>query len=597
MCEPSVTLYGTTVISQTTTYWTTWTSVKTQDPVIGLTTVEGKTVLATSTPEPITSIGSSYVTTVALSTSIVPQQTRYYPCSSAPSSATSSTSSLQSLDVNTFSSAVNAAPTFSSAVATSSSAATPTTTSASNSASSASLSSTRSGLSSVAVFSTSDATPTSNASSFPSSSGTISVNTSPALASLLSSASASFATTSTATAHSIAPTKSSSHVVIPVVASVVSVAAVFALFLLGMRLQRRGGRAGKTSIPKRRSQESYWERRFRALETGAIAPSGSRRASPGREGDEFLGTGSKKLHLTMNLESHALPSRPASRLSMISAFFTSKPVPQAAKLPLPGPAADRSSRWNLSRPLRHALAAVSDTTSIRSKKTSIRSKKKRWSEKYSPKKSTAGQPASFTWAPEERAEAPWVGWDGSVTVVVPKAQEQEEILTPPDDHNYMETRSANSFSSAKDSYRPIPSPSSATFGGYYQSNPPSTPAVKPFIPRSASQRTSYSSSTSTKPSGESESSARSVDSTKSFGCEEDFFPTPIRALISPTPSFRAKRESVTGTKLPELSLSREATTPSLWVKDDLFARLGYGGIEELSNVGEAKHNDAYEGLY
>ncbi|WVQ70714.1 hypothetical protein IAR50_000236 [Cryptococcus sp. DSM 104548] len=375
-CEqiPSITIWGTTQITSISSYYSTFTSLVPGDQVtrtatsIVPDTCDDGSDCPSSTSTGVdtitmmkTSVGSSAVETQMVFTSIVPQNTLYYPCSDAftttsgsatwqsGSSLPAATQSTQEL-VSTTSAYPITSPLPTSIVI--------------ESGSSTGMSSSASQSSSSAIQSSFQAVPASPTTTMSDSSRSPSGTE--------SSSHSTSSGSSMGTGHSDAsqsPSSSGSSNCGAIIGGVVGgIVAMLFLVLLLLCVRRR--RAKKQNAPSDQGNDvgDYWERKFRALEAGGAGGSGE-----GTEKDDWDLKSSRKLHLTLDLASKDIDvtsTRRQSRLSTISSFFASSfagAVPSRIR---------SNGGLNFSRPLGPPLLpSEADSASLRSHPKSPRSVK------------------------------------------------------------------------------------------------------------------------------------------------------------------------------------------------------------------------------
>lgn len=305
-------------------------------------------------------------------------------------------------------------------------------------------------------------------------------------------------------------------------------------------------------------EDDYWETRFRELEAEAESP-GEKGERAGHE-IKRLRVGlrfrcSADMKLTLDLASKALPNRPASRLSTISGFFKySRPESQLSTISswlrpasVPFQAPIKGKRLNFSRPLRASLASTRSKASAKSSRFG-----------------TVSTPQ------EERKGMEWIRGDEGERDV-PLDRDQSRIIS--DVGMIVPTSILRGDSSSS-----IPT----TFG---RKTPQADHAVRFQSPPSPRPDVRHRPASSVSESASSSLSETSVAAT--FGSivsssERRLFPPERRD--STVSSLRDRRGSQ-GRAVPELHLSREALTPSLWIDEDVYARFQsqdngvYGGIE------------------
>lgn len=242
--------------------------------------------------------------------------------------------------------------------------------------------------------------------------------------------------------------------------------------------------------------------------------------------------------LTLDLESKALPDRPASRLSTISAFF--KPSPQSIRVPAAG-----GAKLNFSRPLYRLRTA--STASYRSKASDHSVTRK------------------VPFIDEERKGMEWIrgealeimGQPDKAGVASAMRPETEMITSTSVPHQDPPT--TQSSYPAERRKRPLPNGLDRVFplpDVNIQSNPPNLDSVELDV------------------------AGFTVSSISNPPKSRRLFPS------EPVSSIRERRESQ-GRPIPTLHLSREAITPSLWLDDELNAMFSresqsdgpYGGID------------------
>ena len=252
---PSVTLWGTTQITTTTTFISTYTQLVPQPPII---TLDGKT-LTTTTPTQTFTLSSQVVKPTVI-TQVVPQKTLFYPCST-----TDTSNGGTSLSDPTFSSLVETigASLFSGAVSVTNTFAPPS----SQAASTSSLSQAAPVSSTSAIASSGYATASLSSESFTLPAPSTSYSPGPGLSTAASSADIiSSSSVSTEAAQNASSGSSNHH-------SWIIGAAVGGAFVLAFMLWCLwcwGKRRHESSWATRtlETNEDYWERRFRALESG-----------------------------------------------------------------------------------------------------------------------------------------------------------------------------------------------------------------------------------------------------------------------------------------------------------------------------------------
>ncbi|WVQ85905.1 hypothetical protein IAT38_008073 [Cryptococcus sp. DSM 104549] len=623
MCEsiPSVILWGTTQVTSTSSYITTITSVITGDPVatvsssidpgncadgdvVGCTPPQTKPVVVTVTPTS-TSTYTSQVETKVVATSLVPQKTLYYPCtataetSEAEQAQASSTSGQASVAAATHTTAAGEGELTGqfSGVATQTPAS--TTRVSSKLIGVDSITATDSDGSLMTLLSTTEI-----ASVLPSELAPVS--------SVASSSSVSGVSGASHDSNSTSTGSNTAAIAGGIVGGLVGLV-LLAFLVMCVRKRRRGRERGEYR-GEDGVDDDYWERRFRELEAEETG-------SPGEKDDDWDLKSSRKLHLTLDLASKQLPSRPASRLSVISSFFTSFAAPQPTLISEKG-----SGGLNFSRPLRRPpLPSETDAASVRSHPKSPRSTKssrkdkrlstrsgvsgksvKRLSAFILPSMREADEPFDLPpverqspemKAAEERMAMEWIrqsqgdevdeyaglsrGREGNLSLRVferdPSSSRSGESsavgLLPP--------RRPLAAHTADPSPPPIPAHRlSSTFSqisssGYFtnaafgDSRPSSslqdvqrTPVSAAYQPLRGGGRTLFPASS---PPAGPRAAAR------------EFAPRVLdQGLLSPplpgmAGSMGQTRQSQ-GKHVPQLQLSREAITPSLWVDDDMLAR-------------------------
>ncbi|WRT70657.1 uncharacterized protein IL334_007655 [Kwoniella shivajii] len=334
MCEqiPSVTLWGTTQLTSTITTSTILTSSISQS----------------------TRLVTSQVITKAVFTSLVPQQTLFYPCSDlssaqSPGPSAGAISSTQrgsqqpkASDANGGEGSIdpNATGQFTGSL--------PLNTR---------LSQTSSQLQSRSLSLISPSRTA--APSVPTPSASASGSTSPpVISSLAPSATAGEGTGENAQSQN----RTSSQAGTIAGAVVGSICALILLIMIGLCIQRRRTRTNsgsrrndwsEKSLPQSDVGNDYWERRFREIESanssrglsdGLGSGSASRLqhqphtvggVSDERKKGDWDSQTSRKLRLTLDLGSKDLESRPPSRLSMISSFFGGRITPTPNFMPSP----------------------------------------------------------------------------------------------------------------------------------------------------------------------------------------------------------------------------------------------------------------------
>ncbi|WVQ95601.1 hypothetical protein IAU59_002698 [Kwoniella sp. CBS 9459] len=315
-CEqiPSVTLYGTTQLTSTITTHALVTSIIRLDPTVSA----GETITPSTA-----SILSSQVITRTVITSLVPQQTLYSPC---PGDVDSTVTGV-----------VGARPTRNGAHApangeeTEDPQATGQFTGVIPSYQSIRSSATALTLSSYETTARTSSSLT-NAASSSHTAASSAVTSSIPINETSNSNGASSGSSSTASGD-VGP------IVGGVLGGVIGLVVLIVLIacIKKRRRDRRDRDVGEEYYGDGEGENSdYWERRFRQLE--AEGERGEKRGSgetgsvyggvQGIEGPEEMAR-HKKLHLTLNLASKDLPSRPASRLSAISSFFATRFNPSA----------------------------------------------------------------------------------------------------------------------------------------------------------------------------------------------------------------------------------------------------------------------------
>ncbi|WVF68044.1 hypothetical protein IAT40_002806 [Kwoniella sp. CBS 6097] len=314
-CEqiPSVTLYGTTQLTSTVTTHALITSIIRLDPTVA----DGETITPSTA-----SVLSSQVITRTIVTSLVPQQTLFSPCPrDGDSTITGVAGASQGTRVGSATTAKATGEETDDPQATGQfTGVIPAYISIKSSSTRLALSSYKSTsrIPSTATdalhFSTAAAT--SGAASGPSNNGTSGNDTSD-------------------------PSSTSSGNVGPILGGVLGGVIgpiVLIVLLVCIRKSQRNKRERRDGEEEEEEGQEgdYWERKFRQLE--AEGERGEKRGS-GETGDvdgvvqgvpgEDEMSRHKKLHLTLNLASKDLPSRPASRLSAISSFFATRFNPSA----------------------------------------------------------------------------------------------------------------------------------------------------------------------------------------------------------------------------------------------------------------------------
>ncbi|OCF30740.1 hypothetical protein I316_07626 [Kwoniella heveanensis BCC8398] len=370
-CEqiPSVTLYGTTQLTSTITTHALITSIIRLDPTVSA----GETITPSSA-----SILSSQVITRTVVTSLVPQQTLYSPCPGDGDGDTTATGVAGAQAQATKS--VARTPGQVQGEETDDPQATGQFTGVIPSYQSIKGSSTALALSSYnATLTKSQAASTNHA---PSSATVVPTD---------ASSSVSADSDGTSDSASSGSSSTSSNDLGPIVGGVLGgvislvVLVAFAVCIKRKNQRRKNRREryieGEEGEGGHDGNGDYWERRFRQLEAeGEKRVSGETGdgdgALQGHKGEEEM-THHKKLHLTLNLASKDLPSRPASRLSAISSFFatrfnpsamvTQSPSKRSTTLPMPPKSSMESTRLVKPRPSM-ALRSYSndDLRSVRS---------------------------------------------------------------------------------------------------------------------------------------------------------------------------------------------------------------------------------------
>jgi len=525
---PSVTLWGTTQITSTTQITTTSLSLFPGAPspspstsftvscdVLGNCITSTITNLVTVIPT-ITSTITTQVDATTVLTSIVPRQTLYSPCPDE-----SESSSVVGMDAETFSSASPVSQ--SSNTSSHGPGFTPSTSTSVTRSSSPSTSS--SGSSSSASPRISKPT-TSSITSILSMGSEIMPSQS-----MISSTTTSASATTSATVIAASSASNTSHSHGAVIAGSVIGSLVTLVVLLFLLIRLRRSRPSDRYDRAHDDKDEYWESRFRELEAEA--------ETPGEKGDASREE-SRRLHvsrvvhsladeqLTLDLGSKALPTRPASRLSTISAFF--KPAPEPFRAPT-----TTKGKLNFSRPLRPLRRA---------------------SEAPSKSRASASTRSARTPAVEERTGMEWMRGSGETQV---EGESVMENAVPTSIFRRESTTSANHQRAM---------PSIVRFPSELISLP------DPVEDSSISH------------SGSLESSSSSTGTT--LGSPHHLTQ---RRLCPPVGSIRHRRESI-GRHIPSLHLSREAITPSLWVDHELYARFhdmsgaspdgAYGGTEAVT---------------
>ncbi|GFZ48143.1 hypothetical protein JCM24511_05891 [Saitozyma sp. JCM 24511] len=372
---PSVTLYGTTQITTTGYIWSTHTATITGSPYITLDGSDLVTITPTSE-----SLSSTQVPGQTVVTSVVPQQTLYYPCSQDTSQATSSAAAVDhaaqqaaptsnnggsmtaaAFSASAVSAQVSAAATSLAQTSSGSAAAAQQVPAGSSAAVGASVTGSSSGVSQAVV---SAGISTSLSGGVGGASGTVTpqlVNPSQSSTSGITVAAVSSSHPSAASGNGTDAASSggtTSHSHSGAIAGGVA-GGVLALVMLCVGLgwvRRRMDRDKDEDWEARTldSREDYWERRFRQLdaEVGGegiesdsekVVGAGPTDAGAGATGPTPLE--SKKIRLTLDLASDGLSlDRPPSRLSAISTFFArSFPTPQVT----PGTKSKHKSRKSI----------------------------------------------------------------------------------------------------------------------------------------------------------------------------------------------------------------------------------------------------------
>ncbi|ODO10602.1 hypothetical protein I350_01199 [Cryptococcus amylolentus CBS 6273] len=601
-CEqiPSITIWGTTQITSTSSYFSTFTSLvpgdeitRTATSIVPGTCDDGddcasSTSVGVSTITMMkTSVGSSAVETQVVDTSIVPQNTLYYPCSntsqatSLPATASSGSSQPAATQQGTQMQASTTgaypvtSPLPSSIIVDDGSSTGQFSLGLSQSSSSATRSL------SQAVSTASHTITMSGASPF--STGTL-------------SASSSHSTSSTsdglsdASRHDAASSGSSSNhgaIIGGVVGGMLALLSLLALLLCCLRRRRK-----RSELPSEQKDDAgdYWERKFRALEAGG----GSGSVEGGAEKDEWDLKSSRKLHLTLDLASKDIDitsARRQSRLSTISSFFVSSlggAVPSRISL---------NGGLNFSRPLRRRPASSeADGASVKSHPKSPKSvkssKTQRWSAGSRRSEKSGNRLSAFV-LPSMQEEGEIVEEDKQpptsteaeekrVMEWIRQSQFEDERDSLP---RYMDNEMSRGEYGRHDTVRGGPPPPSRPPPARLSRKSP--PAALPITSPSSSQNAKSSSEEHSKspyPSHPGTSTARTL--------YPFYLPIPSQskvalspnqsALSSPAipPSTSSEEEGpasrhyhgTVGKHVPQLHLNAEAIASRLWVGDDLLAR-------------------------
>ncbi|WWC72540.1 uncharacterized protein I206_106502 [Kwoniella pini CBS 10737] len=298
MCEsiPSVTLYGTTQLT---------------------TTLTTSTIITTQLSQQIKLLTSQIITKEII-TSIIPQKTLYYPCSETEIIKPSSTSKqlLQttlSSNLNENSIDLNATGQFTGSLPT------------------------QIKFTSKSSSFTSSLVKSSVVTSKSSSQLTTSTSTLTQLPLITSSRSDNVTNVNSSAEESNTTTKSNAGTIAGGVIGGIFALIIFIILLMCCQKRRarrriKGGSWRDSSITPFHGGQSgndYWEKRFREIESANSSRGnelGTNRINETEKGDWDSQT-SKKLRLTLDLGSKDLPSRPPSRLSMISSFFGGRMTP------------------------------------------------------------------------------------------------------------------------------------------------------------------------------------------------------------------------------------------------------------------------------
>ncbi|WVO17381.1 hypothetical protein L204_105073 [Cryptococcus depauperatus] len=599
-CEqiPSVTLYGTTQITTTSSFITTLTSIIPGNPVISTSTSvepgkcdgnancpsQTKSTVVTVTPSETSTYTSATQTNVVV-TSVVPQKTLYYPCSPVQHEAG------QAAQINT-------------SQESSSSTATDDTASSQSSSSM-----TDGGLkgqpSKIASQSTTQATsgnsqslPVSPFPSMPTGAGSLSPSGSSRGSTTSDHSGAASSTTSSDASHK--GTSSSSNNSAALAGGIVGgILGIILLVCLIICLRRKATRKNQRRQEGGGLDQDYWERHFRALEA---------EGDNDMEKDDWDLKSSRKLHLTLDLASKNTDldlQRPPSMLSTISSFVTSLGGAVPTRI-------SEKSGLNFSRPLkRPPLPSETDTTSVRSYPKSPKSVKTNGSKRISvvSRRSGKSQRMSASVLPSMMEEDE--GSEGNENrrqqgMDEPKIVEwiRHSQTDSVEESNGFQNTGRNKRSSAQ---------MDRLSGLSYQSGktlvigppPPKRPPTAYTFEKTSSIASTYSSH-STFGSYSNHSAAISpYESLVSTGNAP--YPFPLGRMPIYTPLSYGVTRSHSNTKfsspyladdyfdegnrqsfrkaVPPLHLSQAATTPSLWVDDDLLARFE----DAESNEGNGAH--------
>ncbi|WWD20664.1 hypothetical protein CI109_105140 [Kwoniella shandongensis] len=639
MCEltPSATIWGTTqILFPTITTTTLTTLVPGSALTFTITSIDPsdpqKTSVGAITTTPYeTSMVTSEVSVMGTSTKIVPQNTLYYPCPTSTST-----------DVTT-----SASSTIDDAINSSESQAIPggTTTSQDGQPSSTRASaghpsqSTRS-LTATGTTSAGQSSSPSVADKQEQSSNhatTFTLGSTATSSSLFSPLQTTSGNTSLSQEGS---TPSHSHKSAAIAGGVVGgLIGLVLLFVIFFFLRRRNARQARQKNDSHGDETDgdFWERRFRELEAegeGVIGGSGGRDE---KGGDDWDLSSSRKLHLTLNLESKnlSLSPRPPSRLSTISSFFTkfnnnqSSPFLHRQSLTQP----ERRSMFlglsvgnmkNFSRPLGSHSPAGGESILPSKSSTSSRSRRSRNSSttSKSPKRTSTGSaltkrvsafilPSTREVAmDDEDVPSPPLPQDGfQLAPRIRRSDEADEMdgrrgmewmrsirVSEGDNRDWTQqgwnntiaspTERTNEDSLGRGGPRPPP-PRPLTV----LSQPPEEAMDNQHLATLRREPSQSRSDSSNKVVGSSKqarqlsplSTDSTLDTSRQFG---GGLLSPI--MPSPTSSMKKNLES-RGKQVPQLSLSRQATTPSLWLDAELFARFDgqsdmavYGGVVDES---------------
>lgn len=612
MCSltPSVTLYGTTQVPTVRTITHSSLATVLGEPVISLLTIQTtecdnfglncgpqfKTSLVTVTPSVTTTVFSVETKTI-LATNVIPQQTLYYPCTFAPTSETKKHGGEAAKETegnvdgaSTFDGVFSQTPAPTSSTTTTSSATT-TSVSSSPSAMISSLSSSGTG-------------------TLPASSGLGQSFYAPS-SSATGSGSSSFASAQTGIADSSHnSTSKSSHG--PAIAGGIAGGVVALLLLCIIATYCRRTRARRDDQVSS-STDNYWERRFRALEAeadGTILES-KEVGSPDSESPPEQPTGGlgKKLRLTLDLQSKGMSNRPASTLSMISAFFAK---------PQPAPFQARSSRGplNFSRPgfgnRRRAskVSGVSGGKSAKSKRGSMAPSGKSVATWLNFGGSQRGSPEVKTRDFGKDGEEDGEGERKAMEWIRPGDETHEDrrkrgrnvplerVLNAADNGGYPTPRrwsgqharaqspvvastaysqtATRGASPATPSLLPTHNPTAEAPPLGRQLTPPKAvhkPNIKTKISQSslAPSTSSLCTIVSSEPSiSASRPATRQMIAPPIPSIDMDTVPPSAWTNIKPTLRSYSTTRETKGKTIPSLHLSREAITPSLWIDEDLY---------------------------